>query len=112
MMIVIPFHVDPYTDFGLARNLVRDAVITSKYVYLEKDVTVVTEEVQLSNLGICLRMAAKAYVFDCRYEKAFVTDVTERVHRAFRAHGIVTPGRMVPEPAAPALAITAEEAVA
>jgi hypothetical protein len=33
----------------------------------------------------------KGYVFDARYEKAFTTDVTERVKAAFRNDGIRTP---------------------
>jgi hypothetical protein len=36
-------------------------------------------------------ITAKAYVFDVRYEKAFMTDVTERVKLAFREAGIRTP---------------------
>ena len=91
MMIVVSFHVSPYTDFMLAKSIVREAVITSKYVYLEKPVTVVMEEVALPQQGIFLKMHAKAYVFDCRYEKAFLTDVTERVHQAFRDRGVATP---------------------
>ena len=36
----------------------------------------------------------KAYVYDARFEKAFSTDVTERVKTAFAADGIQTPDQM------------------
>lgn len=89
MMIVLPFHVDIRADVPHAKALIREAVITSKYVYLEKPVVIVTEELLVPELGLCVKLHAKAYVFDCRYEKAFQTEVVERVHRAFREAGIV-----------------------
>ena len=36
-------------------------------------------------------VSVKAYVFDVRFEKAFITDVTERVKLAFREAGVRTP---------------------
>lgn len=91
MMIVIPFHVEIHTDVALAKTLIREALITSKYVYLEKPVAIVTEEAVVPALGICVKLYAKAYVFDCRYEKPFQTEVVERVHKAFRDAGISQP---------------------
>lgn len=91
MMIVISFHVDARADFMLAKKLIREAVITSKYVYLDKPVAIVIEEVLIPAIGIVLKLNAKAYVFDCRYEKAFLTEVTERVHKVFREVGINPP---------------------
>jgi hypothetical protein len=38
-----------------------------------------------------LRLRAKAYVLDVKYEKAFETDVTERIVEAFARHGILPP---------------------
>ncbi len=38
-----------------------------------------------------VRLRAKAYVLDVRYEKAFETDVTERALAAFREAGIEPP---------------------
>ena len=38
-----------------------------------------------------VRLRAKAYVLDVRFEKAFETDVTERVMEAFREAGVQPP---------------------
>lgn len=94
MMIVMSFHVDARSDYLRAKALIREAVITSKYVYLEKPVTVNVEEVVIPAIGVVLKLNAKAYVFDCRYEKAFLTEVTERVHKVFRDVGIVSPNAL------------------
>jgi hypothetical protein len=40
---------------------------------------------------IAVRLRAKAYVLDVVYEKAFESDVTERVLMAFREHNILPP---------------------
>jgi hypothetical protein len=42
-----------------------------------------------------IRLRAKVYVLDVRYEKALETDVTERVIEGFRAMGILPPARLV-----------------
>jgi hypothetical protein len=38
-----------------------------------------------------VELVAKAYVFDMRFEKAFASDVTDRVLSAFRSDGIQFP---------------------
>lgn len=40
---------------------------------------------------VAVHLKARPYVFDCKYEKAFETDVHLRVLAAFRAHGIHPP---------------------
>ena len=40
---------------------------------------------------LAVRLRAKVYVLDVRYEKALETDVTERVMAAFREHSISGP---------------------
>lgn len=64
--------------------------MTSRYAYLKKPVSVVIEEVQVAHrLGI--RLKAKAYVLDVRFEKSFQTDVYVRATEAFGKHGIKRP---------------------
>lgn len=89
-MVVIPFYVAAAEDFQLARRLVAEATATSRYVFLNKPVvTLVGDEFMGERFVTVIRV--KAYVFDARYEKAFATDVTERVKIAFKRHGIKTP---------------------
>ncbi len=89
-MVVIPFYIAAAEDFETARRLVLEATVTSRYVYLERPVvTLVADEFLGERFVTIIRV--KAYVFDVRYEKAFASDVTERVKRAFAAAGIRTP---------------------
>jgi small-conductance mechanosensitive channel len=89
MMVVMPFYIAVTEDFELAKRIVYEACITSKYVFLKKPVVmVVKEEVKGT---FCTTVMCKAYVIDARYETAFITDVTERVKRAFRRHRIQAP---------------------
>ena len=90
MMVVMDFYIALTEDFELAKRIIYEACTTSKYVFLEKPVRVeIAEEVK--NVAFCTQLRCKAYVIDTRYEKAFVTDVTERVKRAFREHKIKYP---------------------
>jgi small-conductance mechanosensitive channel len=90
MMIVVDFHVAPDCDLERARRIVVEAVRTSRFVYLEKPVVVRVKEV-IEEGYFAMRLRAKAYVLDVRYETAFETDVTVRVKRAFRDQGIAPP---------------------
>ncbi len=102
-MVVIPFYIGAGEDFDTARRLVVEATVTSRYVYLEKPVvTLVSDEFLGQRFVTVIRV--KAYVFDVRYEKAFASDVTERVKRAFASKGIRTPDQLpdlAPRPEAP-----------
>jgi small conductance mechanosensitive channel len=90
-MVVIPFHIAPTDDFVLARRLVTEAGASSRYVYLLKPLVTTLREGFVERHFVTT-VEIKAYVFDARYEKAFVSDVTERVKLAFRQHGFLTPG--------------------
>ena len=61
-----------------------------RYVYLNKPVTTLVADEFLGERFVTI-IRVKAYVFDARYEKAFATDVTERVKTAFRSLGIRAP---------------------
>ncbi len=90
MQIVMDFFVAPNSDIDRSQQIVHEALQTSRYVYLEKPVVVLVNEVIEGNY-IATRLRGKAYVLDVRYEKDFETDVTVRVKRAFRALNIYPP---------------------
>ena len=87
MMVVVNFYVDPNSSVALAKALVHEAVVTSKYAFLAKPVVVLVFERIVGQI-FCTHLVAKAYVFNIRFEKAFESDVTERVKEAFQRHGI------------------------
>jgi len=90
MMVTMDFHVAIDADIGLARDLLHETVVTSRFVYLKKPVSVVIEEVPVAQ-RLAIRLKAKAYVLDVRFEKAFVTDVFLRATEAFDRRGIRRP---------------------
>ncbi len=90
MMIVMDFFVAPDTDVAKAKRIVREALQTSRFVYLEKPVVVLVSELLQGNY-VTTRLRGKAYVLDVRYEKEFETDVTERVKQAFRVSEVRPP---------------------
>lgn len=103
MMIVIDFYIALDNDIAAAKRIVTEAVRTSRFVYLQKPVVVLVNDVVQANY-LATRLRAKAYVLDVHYEKAFETDVTERVKQAFAENGIRPPavlhrpGAEAPEP--------------
>lgn len=94
MMVVCDFHVALDADLDRAVRLAEEAAWTCRYAYLKKPVSVVVDEVAVA-ARLALRIRVKAYVFDTRYEKAMTTDITTRVARLFREHGIARPARDV-----------------
>lgn len=90
MMIQMDFYVGADQDVALAKRLVGECLTSSRYVYLEKPWVVLVNQVFEKDY-FAVRLRAKAYVLDVQYEKAFETDVTERVIDAFREHGVLGP---------------------
>lgn len=90
MQVVIDFHIGMDQDVHRARELIREATATSRYVYLPKPIIVNVSQVIIDSY-IALRVRLKAYVLDTTYEKAFETDVTLRVLEAFSENGIQPP---------------------
>ncbi len=89
-MVVIPFYLSAAEDFQRARRIVAEAATTSRYVYLNKPVVTLLRDEFMGERFVTI-VNVKAYVFDVRYEKSFITDVTERVKLAFREAKIRTP---------------------
>jgi small-conductance mechanosensitive channel len=99
MMVVTDFHLALNADISEATNLIREIIITSRFVFLKKPVGFsVTEEVIGEQLAI--RIRAKAYVFDTHHEKDFQTDIVMRTTRLFHE-------RQIPRPAVRYTAISA-----
>ena len=95
-MVVLDLYIGCNEDLETAKRLVYEAAASSRYVYLGKPIVMVVREgpVEGAHERFAIRLTVKAYVFDGRYEVAFGTDITERVKRAFREHGIRTVGEL------------------
>jgi hypothetical protein len=91
------FYVTPLADFELAKRLVYEAIVSSRFVYLRRPVLVNFEESPVPGMDavIAFHISSRAHVMDGRFERAFVTDVHERVKRAFRTAGIQTSGDLL-----------------
>lgn len=90
MMIVFDFHIALDADVRRARDLLYEVVLTSRYTYLKKPVSIVITEVPVAE-RLAIQLKAKAYVIDVRFEKAFQTDVVLRTAEAFNLHRIKRP---------------------
>jgi small-conductance mechanosensitive channel len=90
MQVVMDFHVGADQNIVQAREVVSEACVSSRYVYLPKPVVVLVEQVVQSDM-VAVRLRLKAYVLDIKYEKAFVTDVNLRVMQAFSKYAIKPP---------------------
>lgn len=90
MQVAMDFYIGSDQDARLASELVRECCLTSPYVFVGQPCPVL---VKLAILGdyVVLHLKARPYVFDCKYEKSFETDVHLSVLDAFRRHGIEAP---------------------
>lgn len=90
MQVSMDFYIGIDQDLERARQIVNEATVSSRYVYLPKPVVVQVKQVILQQY-VAIRLKVKAYVLDTRFEKAFETDVNIRVLKAFRRHKIDSP---------------------
>jgi small-conductance mechanosensitive channel len=90
MQVAMTFYVGIDQDVHRAREIVREACLTSGYVFLGRDVPVLTKQVIVDRY-IGFEIKARPYVLDTKYEKAFETDVHLRVSEGFRKAGILPP---------------------
>jgi len=90
MMVVTDFHLALDADIALARKLIEEVVVTSRYVYLKKPVGFVFDEVEIAHT-LAIRLRVKAYVLDVRYEKALQSDIVLRATQLLRERGIYRP---------------------
>jgi small-conductance mechanosensitive channel len=90
MQVGMDFYIGMDQNAKVAAALIREACLTSPYVFLAQPVPVLIKQVILQN-HLAIHLKARPYVFDCKFEKLFETDVHFRVLEAFRAHGITPP---------------------
>ena len=93
MQVAMDFFIGVDQDARLAAELVREACLTSPYVYLAQPIPVLAKQIILHDY-VAFQIKARPYVFDCKYEKPFETDVHFRVLEAFREHGIGPPAML------------------
>ncbi len=90
MMIQMDFWIGLDQDVATAKRIVAEALTSSRYISLALPWAVNLSEV-IHDSYLAVRLRAKGYVLDVRFEKAFETDVTERVLEGFHAAAIAPP---------------------
>lgn len=93
MLVVMDFYVGVDQDLELAERLVKESILTSRYVFLEKPVVTVVAQV-IKEEYVAVRVRGRAYVLDTKYELEFIGDVNKRVLRAFRRHDVKPPAML------------------
>ncbi len=88
MMVVIDLFINSSSDAARAMQILREAAVSSRYVYISEKRQVTT---LLKDYPFYRRVRAKAYVYDLRREFEFESDVTKRSWDAFREEGIEPP---------------------
>lgn len=90
MQVSMDFYVGLDQDAKRAAEIIREACLTSPYVFLDRPVPVLAKQV-ITQDYVAVLLKARPYVFDCKYEEAFYTDVHLRVLESFRQHDIQPP---------------------
>ena len=85
--VVAEIYLPVGIDTNLARTAAMEAIRISKYIYLNKPVTVLFAH-EVIGQRTFLKMKAKAYVFDVREEFRFKSDMTELIIEALSKKGI------------------------
>ena len=96
MLVQSDFFIGIDEDVGRARELVAEAMTSSRFFALNHPWVVLVNQV-VHGEYFAVRLRAKGYVLDIHYEKAFETDVTLRVMEAFKANKIGPPVRLSQE---------------
>jgi small-conductance mechanosensitive channel len=93
MMIVIDLFIHPDSDAEKAMKILREALVTSKYVIISKKYPYT---VLLDDFPFYKRIRAKGYVNDLRLEFEFKSEVTRRAWAEFKKEGIRPPSFVPP----------------
>nr|WP_319376534.1 mechanosensitive ion channel domain-containing protein [uncultured Methanoregula sp.] len=94
MMVVIDLFIHPDSDAKTAMKILKDALVTSKYVIISKKYTYT---ILFEDFPFYKRVRAKGYVNDLRREFEFKSEVTRRTWAEFKKAGIRPPS-FVPPP--------------
>jgi small-conductance mechanosensitive channel len=93
MMIVIDLFIHPDSDADKALKILKEALVTSKYVIISKRYPYT---VLLEDFPFYKRVRAKGYVNDLRLEFEFKSEVTRRACAEFKKAGIKPPSFVPP----------------
>lgn len=93
MQVAMDFYIGVDQDAKLAAEIIREACLTSPYIYLAQPVPVYSKQVVLQEY-VAFHLKARPYVFDSKYEELFASDVHLRVFEAFRDHNIAPPASL------------------
>lgn len=88
MLVVVDLYVDPSSDIHKAMKIFKEAVISSRYVYIAPDRQFV---IFYNDFPFYRRLRAKAFVYDLRKEFDYRSEVTERTWQEFNKCGIKAP---------------------
>ncbi len=94
MLVRTDFFIGADNDFDLVIRLVSDAITSSRYVHVKHPWRVYLQNT-ITDGYLTMRVRADVHVFDVVFEQELQTDITLRVHDAFKRHGIVPPIRRV-----------------
>lgn len=90
MLVQMDFYIGIDQSIGDARRVVREAITSSRYAFLDKPWNVGVSQV-MHERYLAIRIRAKIYVLDVKHEKTMETEVTERVIEGLRAAGVAPP---------------------
>jgi len=88
LMVVIDLYIASESDVKAAMRILRETVVSSKYVYISKRSPIILLH---KALPFYIRLRAKAYVNDLRDEFEFESDVHTRAWIEFKNKGIKAP---------------------
>ncbi len=88
MMVVIDIYIASESDIKTSMRILREAVVSSKYVYISRKSPVILLH---KSLPFYTRLRAKAYVNDLRDEFEFESDVHTRAWIELQKNGIRAP---------------------
>jgi small-conductance mechanosensitive channel len=93
MQTVVDFYIGLDQDVHRARDLIRSAAATSRYIYLPLPIKVQVLQEPLDGC-IAMKIRLKAYVLDTKYEMDFQTDIVLRAHQSFEENQILPPAAL------------------
>lgn len=86
--VVAEIYLESWVDLNKAKKIAERAAATSRYVFLNKPIVVITINDILKN-QLLIKLRVKAYVLDIRYEFQFQSDMTEIIIKALQHEGII-----------------------
>jgi small-conductance mechanosensitive channel len=88
MMVVIDIFLEYGSDIKVARKILNEALVTSRFVYMSEKHPVI---ILTKDFPYYIRLRSKAYVRDLRYEFNFESDVSNRAWKELKKEGIRPP---------------------